>query len=1009
MTRPPLLYLRARHRQALWVGPLWVAIAAVGVDVLWTRHAENAYLRWDLLAGAAAVAVIVRFLGARSLRATGRALDRNAPSQNRWEAIAEVAGRTDPFAEALRGETADFLRTCRTPPAFGWYAGLALLVILAGFDLAAVNRVSVSVTPPRRAEAAARPVPPPTPAAPPPAAIRWLSPQPVITAAPDEVVPLWAVAESRLGLASVERHVLRGAAEFPAREVPGNVAPGKQSIRAALPLASLDLKDGDVIAYFFSAEQRGGSSIPGAARWPRVKSGLQLVRVRKPVTATELLKSVDESAPALRAVRQLFAAQAELVPRIFESEQRLSLGSASGDRAKELARAQAALAEQAARLQRALAAPPPEPGSASAKAHPPAKPPSAAADARSKIAREVHDLQANAGTALDRGKPDEALTNALDALSALNALEEQVLAEARKHAGGDATASPATGASQARPARTLDAFAREQQQLADALATNSVAVADGFRQQDRIARDLASLAQAAERGGASAEALSQAATSADKAAAQLNEGDAKAAAQPAAQAAQQLREAIARRDADARAEAMERLGAAQEALIHAAARARDETPGGSGPSEARALVAATQAMLSAEAARQEQQGSAAAAQTVGDVAKAIASSQLESQLAQFTDQPAQATTQSRAEAAQKAMALAQAAADARAQLGVRQKLRAEALDALRRDQANAAAAAQDGRTRQQHLAEKTLADAQRAKSAAEPSGGGKSAGDSADEKSGDHSGSGMGKGPLARIQAMLRRAADRVEDRSAPVAGPREAQRLANAADSLAVETANALEGRDLVEKALPFEQLHHAINESGVFGDLREIVRAGADASAASRQGAAAKLRRLAEMSQGQTQSSSESSKNSQASQGRSNSPGTSSGFIRSEGSAASPGEKSGQAAGTRPTPGGQSGRDRKPGSGEAHQGGPANTPQGTQIPGLPGDPFDVVYAGMDALSKHLEGLITFLEHSTGTAPRTDVLSTGNPAEAPAPYRAAVADYFEALSRDATAASPEP
>ena len=58
--------------------------------------------------------------------------------------------------------------------------------------------------------------------------------------------------------------------------------------------------------------------------------------------------------------------------------------------------------------------------------------------------------------------------------------------------------------------------------------------------------------------------------------------------------------------------------------------------------------------------------------------------------------------------------------------------------------------------------------------------------------------------------------------------------------------------------------------------------------------------------------------------------------------------------------------------------------------------------------LSDRVSGLVRLTAEAPREANRAQVLTTANPAEAPPAYRAAVADYFEALARDRSASTPK-
>lgn len=83
-----------------------------------------------------------------------------------------------------------------------------------------------------------------------------------------------------------------------------------------------------------------------------------------------------------------------------------------------------------------------------------------------------------------------------------------------------------------------------------------------------------------------------------------------------------------------------------------------------------------------------------------------------------------------------------------------------------------------------------------------------------------------------------------------------------------------------------------------------------------------------------------------------------------------------------------------------------PGNGPRMAPPPGPEATPEQIKdYTGL--LSARMRGLMGLALAAKNERQRTQVLTTGNPGEAPPAYRPAVADYFEALARDGAARPP--
>ena len=224
------------------------------------------------------------------------------------------------------------------------------------------------------------------------------------------------------------------------------------------------------------------------------------------------------------------------------------------------------------------------------------------------------------------------------------------------------------------PAGRLETLAAEQKTLAERLAERSGSeglVAD----QDRVARGVAKLGDEKSLPVNVAELLPAAAEAAKEAASQLNEQDALAAVEPATRAAQALAEAVNRLEADGRARSAAELLAAQEGLLGAALELQDASAGrfAAAPKKAGEETKQLQQQLRQAARREQQAGSAEAAEKLEQLAKAIKDAEIEKQLQRPEDKK---------DASEKLEQLAQRAADAANQVGDRKKIQQAAQEEL---------------------------------------------------------------------------------------------------------------------------------------------------------------------------------------------------------------------------------------------------------------------------------------------------------------------------------------
>jgi len=328
MTTGPRALLHRCHRLALWQTPLWVLVAALGLDFVLAQSGVDWPVRAWTLGFALVAALGARLLFPPSLRATACALDARAGTCNRFEALAALEGRTDPLAKAVESETAAHLERRPLPGPHAWLASLALLVALIALQLATLDLApktaaagpTASSTPPTASTAKNLP-PPPTPM--PSASLRWIEPPPGITATAKEIVPLQAESSCPAGLTPPSLLLTLAGEPLAPWPQPDKVAAGVQSITLALDLAKLDGPPFAFVTYHLAAERERDHVNPGTPSWPGVVSPLQVIQIR-PVGGELTLDpppgdetAENETARLLFRIKRLKLAQVEVLRSVF--------------------------------------------------------------------------------------------------------------------------------------------------------------------------------------------------------------------------------------------------------------------------------------------------------------------------------------------------------------------------------------------------------------------------------------------------------------------------------------------------------------------------------------------------------------------------------------------------------------------------------------------------------------------------------------------------------------------
>ena len=713
MTTGPRAHLHRCHQLALWQRPLWVLVAALGLDFVLAQSGLDWPVRTWTLSLALVVALGARLLFRPSLRATACALDARAGSSNRFEALAALDERTDPLAKAIEGETAAHLERRPLPGPYAWLASLALLFGLVVLQLATLDfgpkkdalRPSADAAQPAAQAASPAKDLPPTPM--PSASLRWIEPPPGITATAKEIVPLQAESDSPVGL--TPPILLLTLAGEPLAPLPqtDRVAAGVQPVSLALDLAKFDGPPFAFVTYHLAAERGRDHVNPGTPPWPTVVSPLQVIQLR-PVGSELTLDpppgddtAENETERLLFQVKRLKLSQVEVLESAFALDHEMpSRADAAWPE-----RVQTVTAQERTIWQDTTALVPVFDKTAAAwAALVPLR------EALAQIQATWEDLArsdpAAAFAPADRGLARIAEVERMLTVVVVRLREEKAAAEAAFAVAGDTTLQlPVREDTQA---GRLETLARAQRELADQLAQGTAT--EAFARQDKIARALPKLAAEPDLPPAIASAIAAAATDAGEAAKHLNDRDPRAATEPATRAAQTLQAASAALEAAGRARAAEVLATTQRELNHAAI----ETNDGNIAAAESDFVIARQA-LREEALRQQQSGSAVAAQQLADMSTAMDASKVRPDLDRLAKEPQPPAAAEPTAVAQKLTQLAQRAAVARQQLlsdEERAKALAQAADELRRARANVDRAAQQGDQAMQDLFEKAQEKAQ---------------------------------------------------------------------------------------------------------------------------------------------------------------------------------------------------------------------------------------------------------------------------------------------------------
>jgi hypothetical protein len=692
---PSAVLLHRHHRQALWMRPLWIAVTGLAIGVALIYFKVSLGWRWYLLGATAVVSLVFRAWPRRTLRTTANALDGKLALNNRLEAVVELGERADPLAEAARGEVQSYLATHPWPRPYAWITGLIILALLLPANLAFMFPTSTRTIPgPEKIPMKAPPPPVPVAELPPPskpvpvgpeASITWVKPEADYSASPKEEISLVAEAKSKTGLRKMTLHVALNGESRPPIAVPGEFEAGVKPVTLSLALETLEVRPNDIVTYYLQAEAIRPADAPAEPVWPPVVSPLQIVEIR-PFRA-EQIAAFDRDDPASAVLEQVEQLKHEQFDALREA---FALGNGVTPRSdpqwrdlvKSVGERQTAMGGKIAETTSSLAS--------------------------AGVPREAADLLATAKTemekataALARSEPADAVAPGTKAASRLAATAQSVartIRENRDRLAAQAASEPVAPVADLPPRETtlagqLEKLAAEQQAIAGQLASQA-SPPNAFETQDRVARAIASLAADPSWPKATAQLLNTAAGAAKEAAGQLNEKDDLAATEPATRAAQSLAEALANMDGRGRERATDELLAAQQMLNRAATDLQMATPGDQAgvAQKAAERTTALQQDLQNAARREQQIGSAEAAQNLNDLARRIAASNVRRDLDAVAKPPAQAspaeTKASADRASQKMRDLAQQAAGAAGGMQQNEAAQEQAIADLKRAQEN---------------------------------------------------------------------------------------------------------------------------------------------------------------------------------------------------------------------------------------------------------------------------------------------------------------------------------
>lgn len=690
MNSRALLVLERRRQQVLWTAPVWIMSAGVAAALCLALSGAEARLRMWPLGISVVVALIIRLVRRPTLREVTHALEMEMGSRNRLEALVELAGRSDPLAQALSADAGRFLVRHPLPRPYAWMAGVGVMSALVLSNV--LISLSSDAPPPIVSAATAhrtvvpsfpveRPIEPMTI---PPASLRWISSVDEMAVGPTDDTPLIAEAESVTGLRTVALEVFLEGESPDARLVADDVAPGVQTLTTTLRLAASDPATSTWAAYYLKAERVRPPDLPVETVWPPVVSPLQVVRWG--AAADSIATDPDDPDPAagwVDGLRKLQRDQRQALRETFALRHGLELSNEADARVSP-AGVRARQEDIAANLSDLGSRVSPEVLSAKG-----------GEEFEQAVQQSQRAIKALALETWDAGMKEQlrslaslaaaeiGATQAWRERQARRAAEEaERLARLMKSFGDELPARAET------PAGRLETLAQEQAAIADRLEKKAEG-AGIFSAQDSVVRALASVMTEETLPAALNDLLAEAMEAAKEARKQLNENDRLAATEPSARAAQALTAAVEQLDEIGRDRATEDLLAAQSDFVRSAfdVQAAGDSTFAETAQAAAEKIRQRQEQLRRAAQREQNAGSEMAAERLEELAHSISECAVCEQLGGAGGQGGEGTGDERKETTEKLERLAEQAAASAREIGDESKLQrriAGDLEAMRR-------------------------------------------------------------------------------------------------------------------------------------------------------------------------------------------------------------------------------------------------------------------------------------------------------------------------------------
>lgn len=680
----PLEFLQRHHRRRIWRFPLWIGVAGLlAVFVVTSGLHRRLFAEapppivltiWATGVGATLFAVVAAFLfGRHSLTETAQSSDNVLQSQNRLEALAQLAGTRHPLAKAQYVETSDWLSR-RLPPAAhaGIVPGAVLLTLLLLLHLLLAGVWTVgsrSVPKPENKPVAASNLPH--------AEFRWKSPKPEIKATKIEEVPLVAEVESTSGLKNVTLEIdVNG---VPKKSVLIPAAPfhqkGTHPLNASIYLDELEVEPFDMVSYYLRGERTFSEKLPTTI------SEMQFVQIRPfREDAVELGKglgaSLDECWAILKKLKiaQLRSLKENFILAGTELPKTDDLWKAENKRVGDDQSLLTSKVDEAIPVM-----------------------------IEGGVSAEIINLLMQAKPHMESAAKLIAATDNVKAAPeqskslALITQCEKLFVKAFGQGQGKPTVKPKDPFAdnqkfKLKPrdqtaAGNLEKLAKDQAKLNSEInaAGSGESPPDAAERQKQISRALGEAGNSGRFDEKTTEELAQAREAAQEAAGQLDAADPEAAKEPAARTLQHLQAAIDQINKAGKQSASEALADAQKQLNDAANQMKGsdgDTP--EAAQKAKEKAAQAGAGMIAEAERQQENGSAAGAGALAEMVKKLQDSRAGQELAQRAQGSQVAAA---AKLGDKLEALAKAAAGQQTKLASGKEALAEILDDLRRAQA----------------------------------------------------------------------------------------------------------------------------------------------------------------------------------------------------------------------------------------------------------------------------------------------------------------------------------